>query len=127
MRRVFVRAGYAYVPHTDLVSIVSTRVRTHLSKQLSVHKRMWPALKEEESERLTAFLATLAEQCAPRAPPPSPTPPPAQSDLPHSHSLREAEAWGVRGGAAPRRRPSFRGRHVIGDDYSETNLLLTSY
>ena len=104
MRRVFVRAGYAYVPHTDLVSIVSTRVRTHLSKQLSVHKRMWPALKEEESERLTAFLATLAEQCAPRAPPPFPHPTPCPirpTPLPLSERGRGLGSARRRGATTP--------------------------
>ena len=38
-RRVFVKAGNAYVPQADLVSIVATRVRAHLSKQLSSHAR----------------------------------------------------------------------------------------
>ena len=61
-RRVFVRAGFAYVPQTDLVSIVATRVRAHLSKQLSMHARAWPALREEEQERLAAFLEGLATQ-----------------------------------------------------------------
>ena len=61
-RRVFVRAGFAYVPQTDLVSIVATRVRAHLSKQLSMHARAWPALREEEQERLAGFLESLATQ-----------------------------------------------------------------
>jgi DNA primase large subunit len=59
-RRVFVRAGFAYVPQTDLVSIVATRVRAHLSKQLSVHARAWPALREDEADRLSGFLQSLA-------------------------------------------------------------------
>ena len=59
-RRVFLRAGYAYVPQSDLVSIVATRVRAFLSKQLSMHARAWPALREEEAERLSTFLEQLA-------------------------------------------------------------------
>jgi len=61
-RRVFCRAGFAYVPQTDLVSIVATRVRAHLSKQLSLHARVWPSLREEEQERLSGFLENLATQ-----------------------------------------------------------------
>ncbi len=38
-RRVYLQAGYAYVPQSDLVSIVATRVRAFLSKQLSMHAR----------------------------------------------------------------------------------------
>ena len=59
-RRVYLRAGYAYVPQSDLVSIVATRVRAFLSKQLSMHARAWPALREEEAERLSTFLEQLA-------------------------------------------------------------------
>ena len=59
-RRVFLKAGYAYVPQSDLVSIVATRVRAFLSKQLSMHARAWPALREEEAERLSTFLEGLA-------------------------------------------------------------------
>ena len=61
-RRVFVKAGFAYVPQSDLVSIVATRVRAHLSKQLSMHARAWPALREDEAERLSNFLESLATQ-----------------------------------------------------------------
>jgi len=61
-RRVFIHDGFAYVPASDLVSIVTTRVRAHLSKQLSTHARAWPALQEEEAERLATFLETLATQ-----------------------------------------------------------------
>merc|ERR1740130_1770997 len=34
----------------------------HLSKQLSSMARAWPALREEESERLSGFLESLATQ-----------------------------------------------------------------
>ena len=61
-RRVFVRAGFAYVPQTDLVSIVATRVRAHLSKQLSTMARLWPTIRQEESDRLAGFLEALATQ-----------------------------------------------------------------
>lgn len=67
-RRVYLRAGYAYVPQSDLVSIVATRVRAFLSKQLSMHARAWPALREEEAERLSTFLEQLATSCAPHPP-----------------------------------------------------------
>jgi len=59
-RRVYVSAGFAYVPGVDLVSIVATRVRAHLSKQLSMHARTWPALREAEKDRLSGFLEGLA-------------------------------------------------------------------
>lgn len=59
-RRVYLRAGYAYVPQTDLVSIIATRVRAFLSKQLSMHARTWPALREEEADRIAGFLERLA-------------------------------------------------------------------
>ena len=61
-RRVYVHAGFAYVPQSDLVSIVATRVRAHLAKQLAIHARAWPALREEEAERLSGFLEQLATQ-----------------------------------------------------------------
>ena len=62
-RRVYLEAGFAYVPASDLVSIVANQVRMHLSKQLSSMARAWPALREEESERLSGFLESLATQC----------------------------------------------------------------
>lgn len=61
-RRVYLARGYAYVPASDLVSIVANQVRMHLSKQLSSMARAWPALREEESERLSGFLESLATQ-----------------------------------------------------------------
>ena len=62
-RRVYLEGGFAYVPASDLVSIVANQVRMHLSKQLSSMARAWPALREEESERLSGFLESLATQC----------------------------------------------------------------
>ena len=61
-RRVFLRGGSAFVPESDLVSIVSNQVRMHLSKQLSNISRAWPTLREEEAERLSGFLEGLATQ-----------------------------------------------------------------
>ena len=61
-RRVYLRRGFAYVPQSDLVSIVANQVRMHLSKQLASMARAWPALREEESERLASFLEGLATQ-----------------------------------------------------------------
>lgn len=61
-RRVFLRGGWAYVPEADLVSIVSNQVRTQWSRQLATMARHWPALREEEAERLSAFLEGLASQ-----------------------------------------------------------------
>ena len=61
-RRVYLEGGFAYVPASDLVSIVANQFRMHLSKQLSSMARAWPALREEESERLAGFLESLATQ-----------------------------------------------------------------
>ena len=61
-RKVFLREGWAYVPEADLVSIVSNQVRSQWSRQLATMARQWPALREEESERLAAFLEGLASQ-----------------------------------------------------------------
>ena len=41
-------------------SIVANQVRMHLSKQLSTLSRQWPALRENESDRLAGFLEGLA-------------------------------------------------------------------
>ena len=59
-RKTLLRGGYAYVPAPDLVSIVANQVRMHLSKQLSTLSRQWPALRENESDRLAGFLEGLA-------------------------------------------------------------------
>ena len=61
-RRVLIRNGLAYVPESDLVSIVSHKVRGFLSKQLSNMARQWPAVRDEEAERLAAFLEALPQQ-----------------------------------------------------------------
>jgi len=45
-----------------LVSIVSNQVRMHWSKQLATISRAWPALRQEEAERLSSFLEGLAQQ-----------------------------------------------------------------
>ena len=44
-RRVYLEGGFAYVPASDLVSIVANQFRMHLSKQLSSMARAWPALE----------------------------------------------------------------------------------
>mmetsp|Transcript_17053 Transcript_17053/g.28519 ORF Transcript_17053/g.28519 Transcript_17053/m.28519 type:complete len:477 (-) Transcript_17053:443-1873(-) len=61
-RRVFLRAGSAYVPESDLVSIVSNQVRAAWSKQLATISRAWPTLRQDEAERLSGFLEGLASQ-----------------------------------------------------------------
>ncbi|XP_039252683.2 DNA primase large subunit-like [Styela clava] len=63
-RRVFINSGYAYVPQSELISIISTRFREHLSKALAQTSRSLPEL--EEDDRLLPILRgfnknTLAE------------------------------------------------------------------
>lgn len=53
-RRVFLHDGHAYVPQNDLISIISTRYREHLSKALAITSRALPQL--EEDDRLLPIL-----------------------------------------------------------------------
>lgn len=53
-RRVFIHQGFAYVPHSDLISIISTRFREALSKALAHTSRSLPEL--EEDDRLLPIL-----------------------------------------------------------------------
>ena len=70
----------------------------HLSKQLSSMARAWPALREEESERLASFLESLATQCARGA----------QEEGPHNAAAARAQApTGAAGRVAGGRRPRF--------------------
>eukprot|EP00967_Tisochrysis_lutea_P124593 scaffold208473_cov30-Tisochrysis_lutea.AAC.2 len=61
-RKVFLRGGFAYVPESDLVSIVATAVRAKWSRELATTSRSWPALREEEAARLFGFLEGLSTQ-----------------------------------------------------------------
>lgn len=61
-RRVFLRAGFAYVPQSELVSIVGGQFRARLSKSLVDASRAWPAVQEAEADRLSAFLEHCSTQ-----------------------------------------------------------------
>lgn len=59
-RRVYLRRGYAYIPESDLVSIVVTVFRTHLSHALAVTSRAIPQL--EEDGRLLSMLGSIHQR-----------------------------------------------------------------
>ncbi|XP_063693915.1 DNA primase large subunit-like isoform X2 [Bolinopsis microptera] len=56
-RRVYVEAGMAYVPHTELVSILTGMFRAHLSKCLIKCARSLPAVSDDE--RIMSILNEL--------------------------------------------------------------------
>ena len=56
-RRVYVEAGLAYVPHTELVSILTGMFRSHLSRALIKCARSLPAISDDE--RVMSILAEL--------------------------------------------------------------------
>ena len=47
-RRVFVRAGFAYVPRDQLISILSSRFRSSLSQKLAIAFKSLPFVKQDE-------------------------------------------------------------------------------
>ncbi|XP_066987371.1 DNA primase large subunit [Macrobrachium rosenbergii] len=53
-RKVFVKGGFAYVPDTDLVTLVTTSFRAHLSQALAQTNRALPQL--DDDERLVRML-----------------------------------------------------------------------
>ncbi|XP_030838847.1 DNA primase large subunit [Strongylocentrotus purpuratus] len=59
-RKVFIQKGYAFVPHSELVSIVITAFRSHLSQSLAITARGIPHL--EEDGRLLPMLNNLSKQ-----------------------------------------------------------------
>jgi len=60
-RRVLVRAGYAYVPAENLVSIVVGHYRQQLSKAMTLTGRYWNMrLREEEMDRLTPLVESIS-------------------------------------------------------------------
>jgi len=61
-RRVFLRAGFAYVPQSELISIVGGQVRARLSRALVDASRAWPSVQEAEADRLSAFLEHCSTQ-----------------------------------------------------------------
>ncbi|XP_023651017.1 DNA primase large subunit [Paramormyrops kingsleyae] len=57
-RKVFLKAGYAYIPHQDIVTIVLNDFRTRLSKALALTARSLPAVQSDE--RLQPLLTHLS-------------------------------------------------------------------
>ncbi|XP_077991437.1 DNA primase large subunit-like [Glandiceps talaboti] len=59
-RKVYLERGYAYVPRSDLVSIILSAFRSNLSHALAVTARAVPYL--EEDSRLLPMLTSLSKQ-----------------------------------------------------------------
>ncbi|KAI3363125.1 hypothetical protein L3Q82_011777 [Scortum barcoo] len=57
-RRVYLKAGYVYIPHQDIVTIVLNDFRTRLSKALALTARSLPAVHSDE--RLQPLLNHLS-------------------------------------------------------------------
>ncbi|XP_028279149.1 DNA primase large subunit [Parambassis ranga] len=57
-RKVYLKAGYAYIPHQDIVTIVLNDFRTKLSKALALTARSLPAVHSDE--RLQPLLNHLS-------------------------------------------------------------------
>ncbi|XP_063047938.1 DNA primase large subunit [Engraulis encrasicolus] len=57
-RKVFLKGGYAYIPHQDIISIVLNDFRTRLSKALALTARSLPAVQSDE--RLQPLLNHLS-------------------------------------------------------------------
>ncbi|XP_058103144.1 probable DNA primase large subunit isoform X2 [Magnolia sinica] len=60
-RRVFMLKGYAYVAMNQVVSLVVTQFRSHLSKALVLTNRKWTStIREQERDRLTPIVEALS-------------------------------------------------------------------
>ncbi|CAH2065867.1 unnamed protein product [Thlaspi arvense] len=60
-RRVFIQKGYAFVAGSQLVSLVVTQFRSHLSKALILTNRKWTTtIREREKDRLTPIVEGLS-------------------------------------------------------------------
>ncbi|XP_062578501.1 DNA primase large subunit-like [Saccostrea cucullata] len=59
-RKVFLHKGFAYVPKDDMISILITHYRAHLSQQLALTSRALPQL--EEDNRLLPMLSGLSKR-----------------------------------------------------------------
>uniref|UniRef100_A0AAY4DXL0 DNA primase large subunit n=1 Tax=Denticeps clupeoides TaxID=299321 RepID=A0AAY4DXL0_9TELE len=57
-RKVFLKGGYAYIPHQDIIAIVLNDFRTRLSKALALTARSLPAVQSDE--RLQPLLSHLS-------------------------------------------------------------------
>lgn len=60
-RRVFIMKGYAYVAMNQVVSLLMTQYRSHLSKALVLTNRKWTSvIREQEKDRLTPIVEALS-------------------------------------------------------------------
>ncbi|KAM7487116.1 hypothetical protein LguiB_024600 [Lonicera macranthoides] len=60
-RRVFIQKGHAYVAMNQVVSLVVTQFRSHLSKALVLTNRKWTStIREQEKDRLTPIVEALS-------------------------------------------------------------------
>ncbi|KAL6573174.1 hypothetical protein OROMI_012790 [Orobanche minor] len=60
-RRVFILKGYAYVAMNQVVSLLVTQYRSHLSKALVLTNRKWTSMiREQEKYRLTPIVEALS-------------------------------------------------------------------
>ncbi|XP_018468046.1 probable DNA primase large subunit isoform X2 [Raphanus sativus] len=60
-RRVLIQKGYAFVAGSQLVSLVVTQFRSHISKALILTNRKWTTtIREREKDRLTPVVEALS-------------------------------------------------------------------
>ncbi|KAG6425511.1 hypothetical protein SASPL_115952 [Salvia splendens] len=60
-REVFIMKGYAYVARSQVVSLLVTHYRSHLSKALILTNRKWTSMiREQEKDRLTPIVEALS-------------------------------------------------------------------
>ncbi|KAI3467733.1 hypothetical protein Pfo_024396 [Paulownia fortunei] len=60
-RRVYILKGYAYVAMYQVVSLLMTQYRSHLSKALVLTNRKWTSMiREQEKDRLTPIVEALS-------------------------------------------------------------------
>ncbi|OVA09575.1 DNA primase large subunit [Macleaya cordata] len=60
-RKVYIHKGYAYVAMSQVVSLVVTQFRSHLSKALVLTNRKWTStIREQEKDRLTPIVEALS-------------------------------------------------------------------
>ncbi|KAH6798107.1 DNA primase [Perilla frutescens var. hirtella] len=60
-RRVFIMKGYAYVAMNQVISLLMTQYRSHLSKALVLTNRKWTSMiRDQEKDRLTPIVEALS-------------------------------------------------------------------
>ncbi|KAF4390549.1 hypothetical protein F8388_006046 [Cannabis sativa] len=60
-RRVFILKGHAYIAANQVVSLVATQFRSHLSKALILTNRKWTStIREQENDRLSPIVEALS-------------------------------------------------------------------